>query len=193
MKGPFSEASRSAQGLTAGRRRRWASFEGRGSRGAAQSHHVLSGCSLWGGRGNRDGWEGGLREVGDAGHAFPRKLPKGLLAEGEVWSMLLLIPRATVHWGTMAVSPRDYSPLPRKAVSESTTICGRRRKCPPLPRGGQAQGSPHPTVGPAAKALHVVSGVAQVWDNATAEGDPGPAGLEHQCGGSDRGKFPETE
>lgn len=89
--------------------------------------------------------------------------------------------------------PWDYSPLPRKAVSESTTICGRRRKCPPLPRGGQAQGSPHPTVGPAAKALHVVSGVAQVWDNATAEGDPGPAGLEHQCGGSDRGKFPETE
>lgn len=89
--------------------------------------------------------------------------------------------------------PWDYSPLPPKAVSESTTICGRRRKCPPLPRGGQAQGSPHPTVGPAAKALHVVSGVAQVWDNATAEGDPGPAGLEHQCGGSDRGKFPETE
>lgn len=131
--------------------------------------------------------------MGDAGHAFPRKLPKGLLAEGEVWSMLLLIPRATVHWGAMAVSPRDYSPLPRKAISESTTICGRRRKCPALPRGGQAQGSPHPTVGPAAKALHVVSGVAQVWDNATAEGDPGPAGLEHQCGGSDRGKFPETE
>lgn len=43
--------------------------------------------------------------MGDAGHAFPRKLPKGLLAEGEVWSMLLLIPRAKVHWGAMAVSP----------------------------------------------------------------------------------------
>lgn len=69
MKGPFSEASRSARGLTAGRRRRWPRSRGGAHAGPLRVTRVLSGCSLWGGRGNRDGWEGGLREVGDAGHA----------------------------------------------------------------------------------------------------------------------------
>lgn len=73
-------------------------------------------------RGCGTGWEGHLPDVplalggAVAGRkpewgegawlcSFPQKSPKGLLAEGRVWNVLLLILRAIVHWGFMVISP----------------------------------------------------------------------------------------
>lgn len=73
-KGPFSEPSRSAQGLTAGRRKTLGLVRGEGAHaGLLRVTRVLSGCGLRGGRGTRDSWEGGLSEEGDAGHALSRE------------------------------------------------------------------------------------------------------------------------
>lgn len=59
---------------------------------------------------------------------------------------------------------------------------------PPQPGAEEPRGSPHPIAVTAAKALHVVGGVAQVWGDDTAEGEPGPGptSMEHQY----RGKAP---
>lgn len=63
---------------------------------------------------------------------------------------------------------------------------------PTLAPWGEPLQSPHPIAGTSAKALHTVGGVAQVWGDDTAKGEPcpGPANLEHQGDGTKRRQFP---
>lgn len=72
--------------------------KGMGHQGRCAPVHSLA-CS-W----HRMGpWQGHLSRANEADHAFPQKLPEGLLAEGQVWNVTAIF-RATVPWDFAAIS-----------------------------------------------------------------------------------------
>lgn len=164
---------------------------------------------LWPAGGRGAGWEGDLPDVplalsgAVAGRSlsgarklamlFPQKLSKGLSkVEERIWNVLLLSLRATVPWGSTAICPLGFALLfhMRLSVCQRPSMEGGENA---QPSGGEPQGPPHPTVGTPAKAVHVVGSVVRVWDDDTANGEPGPspASQEGQCGDPERGKVPK--
>lgn len=118
----FCSALTVTQRLTAEPRRRWPCSRGGVPRGATQSHpHPLrlwpwGGLGSWGARvllalGGCSG--GNLRGEGETACVLsPKSLPKGLLAEGQVWNaqQLVLVLGPQSPGGSAVVSPLGLSP-----------------------------------------------------------------------------------
>lgn len=116
----FCSALIVTQRLTAEPRRRWPCSRGGVPRGATQSHPRPLMLWPWGGLGSwgarvllaLGGCRGGnLRGEGETAWVLsPKSLPKGLLAEGQVWNAQHVVLGPQSPGGLAVVSPLGLSP-----------------------------------------------------------------------------------